>query len=185
MNQKFANKPFSPTGDYSIAISVVTGIAIDQLQRLLQAAYDDVVTGQFSYQQVGEAVQIIFMRDLAIHSEELMARMGQGESLTTAACLLLADEFEHSQTGPNCLTAIITALRDPSVAVVSGLKMSELSQPASATHEFLVTYQYGDNEDSREDYVIDATSPEEAETRTLDDHQGFDARIIAVYQRVK
>ena len=68
MNQKFANKPFSPTGDYSIAISIVIGVAIDQLQRLLQAAYDDVVTGQFSYQQVGETVQIIFMRDLAIHS---------------------------------------------------------------------------------------------------------------------
>lgn len=177
-----STKPFSPTGDYSIAISIAVG-AIDQLHQKLQAAYDDVVTGHFTYQNVGETVEVLFSRDLSLHTDELMERLAKGQSIQSAACLMLADEFEQSQTGPDCLTAVIMALRNPAVAVVSGL--SEIPKTASVTHEFLVTYQDGEDEDSRENYVVDASSPEEAETRTLDAFEGFDVRIVAVYQRVK
>ena len=46
-------------------------------------------------------------------------------------------------------------------------------------------FQFGEDEDKREYYVIDASSPEDAETGTLDTFGTSDVRIVVVYQRIK
>jgi hypothetical protein len=121
-------------GQYTITVNVPSAVASTaELRGKLQAAYDEGAAGSFSILTEGDVRQIVFNRDFSDDYEMLLARVNSGEPIHSAAKTQLADELEKSQSGPDCVTAVILALRDITNGVVVGLgehrKLPEASSP--------------------------------------------------------
>ncbi|MDW5419123.1 hypothetical protein R6242_21350 [Iodobacter sp. CM08] len=80
--------------------------------------------------------RILFDRGLNHDYDNLIQRMKNGQTLDRAACELLADEFEqqhvkfeYEQAKLDCLTFIVSALRNPAISATHELFSTEMSEP--------------------------------------------------------
>lgn len=110
---------------YQIEIEVP---AIEGLQQKLQSAYDSGAAGFFKLHAAGEAVKIVFDREISDDVGYIEWRMERGIGASRAACEQLAAEFDESSPGD--LGPVILALRS-GAGVVHGLDDLEVKgQPA-------------------------------------------------------
>lgn len=93
----------------------VTVKHIDNLQSLLQEAYDNGAYGSFRFTQHGDKVKIVFDRDYLTDAEYIEPRLSYGRTLQQAVCEQVADEFE--ELGDTALAPVVEALRKTGVAV--------------------------------------------------------------------
>lgn len=114
---------------YLIDIKVTVPLSARELADLLQEAYDEGAAGRFNIRPAGISdLAITFGRYMDEDLEFVAPRIAAGRTDAQAAAEQLADEFEELQNGPDCLTAVIMALRHS--AKVTGVTDLEVFEKA-------------------------------------------------------